>query len=332
MPPPTFRYRRNQTELKDVVKFECKVNSDDLQEGCKRCEAHHGDTFQNAYSHMQERQCARYACMATPYCWQHLQIICRLRVMRSRLLDEVGYPGLGLYAWHPPSGKKNIPILSTYKEDDVPRVVHTGLMQKYSREDDKLKRLYGGEILRQETLDKRYDYGGVTSVAPYGDAIRNPRKKDHAKFATDDDGAALEDDNARPKGQVTYVKDAACVRGIASFANDARSRKDFKNNIYLEDGDIVLRDNTRIYHGDELLVSYGDQYWKDIANGDSVTTGMSVSAGQVRNPKTGKMVPVKAFKNKPNYVRDEVVPEGGRAPFAKSRRAYLNQAYTKNMK
>lgn len=103
----------------------------------------------------------------------------------------------------------------------------------------------GGQLLTKRQLDRRYD--DETDV--------------------DDDGNMIEY-NA-PYGirdaRTGRVLDSACRRDVGDFVNDARGRAGARPNVALPH-DIsgrhpLLTALGDIYSGDELLVTYGDDYW-----------------------------------------------------------------------
>ena len=96
--------------------------------------------------------------------------------------------------------------------------------------------IYVGENLDQDVLDARYGEGSTAS--PYA---------------------------MKGAGDVEYI-DAACRRGLASLINatkgtnkkaNVRFGVDSKNNV-------AVYTKRRIKKGDELLISYGSQYWKNM--------------------------------------------------------------------
>ena len=94
---------------------------------------------------------------------------------------------------------------------------------------------YGGHELRQATLNRLYDYTHnrrrVVNTGPY----------------------AIESDH---KG---HVVDAMCFRQAGAYANDHRHSGKPVNAELRTDGVYAVRE---IYKGDEILVDYGDQYWR----------------------------------------------------------------------
>lgn len=96
---------------------------------------------------------------------------------------------------------------------------------------------YGGKLFTDEKLNDIYDYkldDGtlVEPTAPY--AILGPEG---------------------------FKRDAACVRQAGAYANDEKGSATKKNARLTSAG--YLEATRPIYKGDEILVSYGAQYWKD---------------------------------------------------------------------
>ena len=101
---------------------------------------------------------------------------------------------------------------------------------------------YDGEKLTSLDIDERYDYHDekgqlVQPTAPYALEVRNRR------------------------GAGNFVIDAACKRGAAGLANAVKGReKGARKNAKLnESGNLVA--TRSIFHGDEILTSYGAPYW-----------------------------------------------------------------------
>jgi len=108
-------------------------------------------------------------------------------------------------------------------------------------EKDDLIVSYIGEVLNQNELDNRYV--GADETAPYTEDV-------------DDD---------------VYV-DAACMRGVASLANDARPGSTCVGDTCKTNAKFVseggnypfLKAIRRIRNGHEIFVEYGDFYWGGI--------------------------------------------------------------------
>ena len=89
---------------------------------------------------------------------------------------------------------------------------------------------YGGEKLTPDEVDKRY---GVNGLAAYALTI-HPNK---------------------------LILDAITVRGYGSMANDGHGVRRC-NAHFSKKGDTgLLRANRRIHNGEEILASYGREYW-----------------------------------------------------------------------
>ena len=99
---------------------------------------------------------------------------------------------------------------------------------------------YGGEVITSAELNRRYG----NKTAPYGIGIR------------------ILNDNGNP---TRGYRDGACERGIGSVAN-APLANEHANAAYvkLQQGvyptPVAVQARERIYHGQQILVNYGDQY------------------------------------------------------------------------
>lgn len=116
---------------------------------------------------------------------------------------------------------------------------------------------YAGETLTGAEIDARY--GGNDSTAPYAMLVYRPA----ARRGVD------------PHRESISV-DAACHRGVSSFVNEARRAQDVnckyvtdRNRANPRNNKKVLVATKDIYHGEELLVSYGEAYVHD--NNDNST-------------------------------------------------------------
>ena len=93
---------------------------------------------------------------------------------------------------------------------------------------------YGGKEMKQSRLNRLYDYTvngtKIETTAPYG--IQSER-----------DG---------------YVIDGLCLRRVGAYINDAKGSKYKPNTIITPDGMYATRN---IFKGDEILTSYGEEYW-----------------------------------------------------------------------
>ena len=58
-------------------------------------------------------------------------------------------------------------------------------------------------------------------------------------------------------------EDAACVRGIGSYCNEAPTSAKWNANLYVHAGKIFVRARKNIRNGDEIFVNYGDSYNMD---------------------------------------------------------------------
>jgi hypothetical protein len=167
------------------------------------------------------RRCARKSCYTIPYCWQHLKSVAHLRVGRTTLKD--------------PATGRRFPFRGLFacKASDPGGLVF--------RTNQRITP-YVGEVLSEPELDARYGDG----LAPYTERV----------------GVGMQGDPD------VYV-DGACLRGVASLANDAIADSTCttgkcETNAFFFSGDgnyPSLRASKYIYDGDEIFVSYGDEYW-----------------------------------------------------------------------
>lgn len=172
----------------------------------------------------------RRVCMGLPYCWQHLRSILHLAVGQT---PDVGQ---GLFAAAPSSATVAI---KTRKEPLFPS---GELVVPYEP----------AELLSQAELDSRYDYGPWNVTGPYALSFDAPGKNQK------------------------NIMDAACVRSAGSLVNDPRGRhaqsgKKLVPNVRFweskgrrHQGHVWLRATRPIYAGDEILVSYGPEYWRGV--------------------------------------------------------------------
>lgn len=225
--PPKFTYKNPDT---NKVQFSCHINrSSTGGRRCGQCNATRKATFKQPRVEGQPR-CKRGTCLNSLYCFQHLILVCKLRIQKSAHLASLRTRSsnrtealsarkepLGLYVWDPKAGQSVV-----YKKGDI---IRSGLRGKS---------MYGGEILTDAALSNRYDYRTrdgrlVEATAPYAIQLRG------------------------------NIVDAACKRGPAALANDRRPNKQ-KNAEITRSGNLrVLRDLT---HNSEILVDYGEEYWK----------------------------------------------------------------------
>lgn len=242
MAPPKFTYRRSTVDrLNNQIKFQCSVNRQEDARGravlnargraqCFRCLARKGAKFQTPEPRDSTRadQCTRHTCLSQPFCWQHLAIVCHLRIMKSKALASIGINALGLYAWDP-KAEKGI-VLRKAHGRRAATTIRTGLKES------PFNRLYVGEKVTAAELTRRYEYHTaagqhVDSTAPYGLKMSG------------------------------HLYDAACVRGALAYANDANGIARFRNNCRIShSGNLVATRN--VHHGEEILVNYGPQYWR----------------------------------------------------------------------
>lgn len=95
------------------------------------------------------------------------------------------------------------------------------------------------------------------------------------------------------------VLDAACQRSAGAYANSilpARMRKpqDPKNTnaiIFIYGGKVSLRASKNIRNGEEIIVYYGNEYWKDVSSDVQHTTKYVPPRGRSRHH-TGRLMPI----------------------------------------
>jgi hypothetical protein len=175
-----------------------------------------------------KRRCRRKTCYTAPLCWQHLKNLAHLRIGRTTLVDpSTGerFKFLGLFACN---SKKPGEVVFRKRDPIVPYI---GEKKTF----DDIERVYN----REGNEDATVPYGEVTEV-PGGDDI---------------------------------VIDGACFRGVASLANDAipgsvcegGRQGQCRTNSYFFSGDgnyPILVASRNIRDGDEIFVSYGEEYWE----------------------------------------------------------------------
>ena len=66
-------------------------------------------------------------------------------------------------------------------------------------------------------------------------------------------------------GEENYVMDSCLNRGFSAYANDASQDTERINARFVRGGNLLI--TKEIYHGDEILVSYGPKYWLDGGKG-----------------------------------------------------------------
>jgi len=124
------------------------------------------------------------------------------------------------------------------------------------------------ERLTKAQIDQRYDYGGFDPTAPYGFDVRS---------------GAL---------------DAACVRSIASLVNDPKGRRPrMTSNSVFEElpqsmSRVLLRATKNIYHGEEILASYGKDYWDGFFGCPGPGRGRRRRGRQCLSTRTTRRVPI----------------------------------------
>lgn len=297
MPPPKFTFKRSEPaagtapkgDFDEVVKFQCSVNRRETaggrpmlnargKEQCSKCQALRGASFGTPRP-AGRPPCTRSTCLYTPYCWQHLAIVCHLKVARSQALDRLGFRGLGLYAWWPqaPDGVVFGPRRpGRRRRRAAAAYAHT--LESYLPAFP----LYGGEAVGLRGFAERYNYAAVRPTPPYG-AFR--------------------------------VFDAACVRGAGAYANDARGVPGLQNNARLASRARFIP-TRNIRHGQEILVSYGGAYWatKRHRRGGVYVSSGSENTADVRVA-ANRALGVQRYKNVGRAQREGAAgPDDGAIP------------------
>lgn len=252
-------YQQLIKEGKAIPNFHCKL----YQFQCK------------AKVEKTQARCTNSATETIPYCKKHLPIYMHLETKES----SIAMAGKGLYAKLPEKLVRQIEKAHLVEPGEKIVVFYRG---------DLIAR-YIGEYITENELTRRYgDF-----VAPY--AISN----NALKYLYEKE----ERDTDKMNRELKYFIDAACVRSIASYANDSSNEEDINANFreYTHHGKEILllqpnfkKDNehhnniftsdqlgtgkgqlhprhvniglfaTRdIYDGDEIFVSYGDDYWNE---------------------------------------------------------------------
>jgi hypothetical protein len=174
---------------------------------------------------------------------------------------------------------------------------------------------YEGRLVDKRWVDQVYDYNRknaagvvekVSVTAPYA-------------MARDSDGKII---------------DAACSRGAAGYANDSYLHPERNNAEFTPKG--YVRATKDIYEGDEILVTYGEEYWHSdgVHNLKTVNRCMSTSdatkARRKEENKSGKSRSKSSKSGKHNTSRNN----SRRSKRTKSRKSqkkqlgYLSAVYT----
>ena len=170
-------------------------------------------------------QCKKRTCQDRDLCWIHLRKVHRVRIAPSLIKVDGKSVGMGLFAFTEKPLQKQ---LKRGQDRDKYLIFSKG---------DEIG-IYDAEILSAQELSRRYDFEKdgklVEQTAPYG--------------VSDSRG---------------NLYDSLCHRNYVSYANDAH-KSIFKNNSELKDlnGRLVLLATKNIWMGDEILWSYGKDYWK----------------------------------------------------------------------
>lgn len=192
--------------------------------------------------------CYTWVDIGLPYCAEHLASILHLQIKQSTIANS----GLGVFAFQPDKSKRKKPV---FKKNQS-----TGLT-------------YQGEVLNQEQHVARYTIFDNDVTAPYTLLVKNQRKKEwnwidgsckrHVSVLlnhafTDSEKQVLL--NPKTAKQKERAKRNAAIVDINFTANC----------LFLNNGEIVATRN--IHHNEELLVSYGMDYFK---SSDQNTQSMS---------------------------------------------------------
>jgi len=179
---PQFEFKYKRETL-----FEC-----DLM--CARCQfrARDGNRGNSV------KQCSRNNCRYLPFCWQHMQMLYKIKVARTELRDADGerYPFLGLFACanELPEGE----ILFQRGQPIIP---------------------YIGERLTQRETDARYDADGVEHTGPY--ALNTPQRRDRVLDAACVRGSAAYANHAvnAPNAELQFVRGNALLQAARDIRN-----------------------------------------------------------------------------------------------------------------
>lgn len=176
---PQFEFKYKRQTL-----FEC-----DLM--CARCQFRTRDGNR-------VRQCSRNNCRYLPFCWQHMQMLYKIKVARTELRDANGerYPFLGLFACATelPEGE----ILFQRGQAIIP---------------------YIGERLTQRETDARYDVDGVEHTGPY--ALSTPQRRDRVLDAACVRGSAAYANHRgdNPNAELQFVRGSALLQAARDIRN-----------------------------------------------------------------------------------------------------------------
>jgi hypothetical protein len=278
MPPPRFISENAQ----GGTQFVCNVNSRADGKHCVRCLAWRGASYRNAKPTGATHQCSRNTCLSTPFCWQHLRSVCRLRVAKSMHMDSIGVSGLGLVAWHPPSVAENVPVFTAKRWYRNSRAS----AHQMQLEQNKIVAVKDGRVKHKYKRVGEYMYVQQPDLifpgfwdGEFSDMYEDD---DHNLDVTLYDGERVTDEELNRRYDAPPVQrtgpytakdnahnyDAACKRGAGSFANDARRpkagggmklRKRDVNVALLRTRNLLVKRDIR--HGEELLWDYGTAYW-----------------------------------------------------------------------
>ncbi|CAH6421068.1 Hypothetical protein UVM_LOCUS334 [uncultured virus] len=176
-------------------------------------------------------QCSRWTTRLHPYCRRHTAQQFRVLVARSR---EAGDSGYGLFA-HDPSVARLSGDRSVRRSSSPPLSPRAPLFRRGC-----LICPYGGELVDGEELIRRYAPTALAATTPFT-----------APYAILDRDAGL-------------MVDAALVRGPGAYCNDARDASRVNVRFTTDGcGTFGIAAACDIWHGDELLADYGEDYWRD---------------------------------------------------------------------
>lgn len=225
-------------------KYGCRIQ-------CMQCAATSSST---------NRRCTRRVCLGLPYCFQHVRRELQLdtRDAKVRVYDPATVEALGEASLRRRMEKhfglgsdegKSVREMRHALSRSIP--VGKGL---FARAKDKgsrepvfrrgatiISRYMGEHFLSEDALDSRYsDMRRGNPTVPYGMDVGS--------------------------GNEYRVIDAACVRGLAAFANHSHDRRLRNAKFYHvparggKPPTVALKATKHIYDGDQILVSYGSQY------------------------------------------------------------------------
>lgn len=184
-------------------------------------------------------QCRLRTCKTGPYCWQHTSKSSKLRVTKSK---EEG-AGQGLFAWG------GVQVAA------VGKVVFRA----------------GEEIMNYHLRAEIYTQRQNRAIyrVPFPQANETAEQREH-RFAEALNVYGIQDKDASqlvPTDTEYIIDTRAANSNVARYANDCRRPGNECQqiyNAYVEDG--ILKATRDIYHGEEIIWSYGAEYWNIMPN------------------------------------------------------------------